>query len=84
MNYSITKFLGNINFNKLIDICLVELSKINCPVKTGTFIETRTGMINISPVSRSCNQIQRDDFDKLDIENKYRINLCCSIWICWT
>lgn len=80
---SITKYLGNINFNKLIDICLVELSKINCPVKTGTFIETRTGMINISPVGRSCNQIQRDDFDKLDKKKKYRINLVKNISNKW-
>ena len=80
---SITKYLGNKNFNKLIDICLVELSKINCPVKTGTFIETRTGMINISPVGRSCNQIQRDDFDKLDKENKYRINLVKNVSNKW-
>ena len=83
LNYSITKFLGNINFNKLIDICLVELSKINCPVKTGTFIETRTGMINISPVGRSCNQTQRDDFDKLDKKNKYRINLVKNVSNKW-
>ena len=80
---SITKYLGNINFNKLIDICLVELSKINCPVKTGTFIETRTGMINISPVGRSCNQTQRDDFDKLDKKNKYRINLVKNVSNKW-
>lgn len=72
---SITKYLGNNNFNKLINICLVELSKVACPVKTGTFIETRTGMINICPVGRSCNQLQRDEFDQLDKKHNYRTKL---------
>lgn len=40
-------------------------------------------MINISPVGRSCKQIQRDDFDKLDKENKYRINLVKNISNKW-
>lgn len=72
---SITKYLGNTNFNKLINICLSELAKVECPVKTGTFIETRTGMINICPVGRSCSQVERDNFDELDKKHNYRTKL---------
>ena len=32
----------------------------------GTFIEFRSGMINICPVGRSCSQAERDDFIAFD------------------
>jgi len=80
---SITKYLETNNFNKLINICLVELSKVDCPIKTGTFIETRTGMINICPVGRSCNQEQRDDFYQLDKKHNYRTKLVKSVSNKW-
>lgn len=80
---SITKYLGNTNFKKLINICLFELSKVDCPVKTGTFIETRTGMINISPVGRSCSQVVRDNFYEFDKKNQYREKLVDCIQKKW-
>ena len=67
----------------LINICLYELSKTDCLVKTGTFIEARTGMINISPIGRSCSQDQRDEFDKLDKLNNYRTKLVTKISSKW-
>jgi hypothetical protein len=32
----------------------------------GTFIEFRSGMINVSPIGRNCSQEERDDFEKYD------------------
>ena len=32
----------------------------------GTFIEFRTGMLNISPVGRNCSQEERDAFEVYD------------------
>lgn len=32
----------------------------------GTFIEFRTGMLNISPVGRNCSQEERDAFEIYD------------------
>lgn len=54
--------LGQTNYTKLINICLNELSQIDNPIKTGTFIEYRNGMINVSPIGRNCTQEQRDAF----------------------
>lgn len=42
------------------------MSKIKLPVKRGNFVEFRSGMINISPVGRSCSKTERDDFEKYD------------------
>mgnify|MGYP001550978403 CR=1 FL=1 len=38
----------------------------------GTFIEFRSGMINVCPVGRSCSQAQRDEFAAYDKEHKVR------------
>lgn len=42
------------------------MSKIKLPVKRGNFVEFRTGMINISPVGRSCSKAERDEFEQYD------------------
>lgn len=42
------------------------MSKITLPVKRGNFVEFRTGMINISPVGRSCSKAERDQFEQYD------------------
>ena len=43
----------------LIDKSLFLLSR-------GTFIEFRSGMLNVSPIGRNCSQEERDDFEKYD------------------
>lgn len=48
------------------------MSKIQLPVKRGNFVEFRTGMINISPVGRSCSKTERDEFEKYDKIHKIR------------
>ena len=63
---SFVKKLGEIHFQKLINITLNILSNIECPVKRGTFIEYRNGMINISPIGRACSQDERENFEKYD------------------
>ena len=75
--------LGNEAFTKLINNCLFELSMVNIPVKTGTFIETRTGMINVCPIGRICTQKQRDEFSKQDEKFKYREKLVNSLKKHW-
>jgi hypothetical protein len=38
----------------------------------GTFIEFRTGMINVSPVGRNASSEERNDYEKYDKEHKIR------------
>jgi hypothetical protein len=45
---------------------------IDIPVKRGTFIEFRAGMLNVSPVGRNCSQEERDAFEKYDLANGIR------------
>lgn len=34
---------------------------------SGTFIEFRNGMINVSPIGRNCNREERNEFEKYDL-----------------
>jgi len=80
---SILKYLGNEKLNKFINVVLRYLSNIDLPVKRGTFIEFRNGMLNISPIGRNCSQEERIDFLKYDnIHNirKYMITYLQSVF----
>lgn len=72
---SIKDFLGEEKLKKFINFVLRYLSEVDCPVKRGTFIEYRTGMLNVSPVGRSCSQQERDDFEKFDKEAGVRAKM---------
>lgn len=38
----------------------------------GTFVEFRTGMINVSPIGRNASSEERDAYEKYDKEHKIR------------
>lgn len=44
---------------------------MDIPIKRGTFIEYRTGLINVSPIGRNCSQAEREEFEKYD--NQFNI-----------
>lgn len=69
---SFKDFMGEDKLNELINTVLEYFSKLILPVKRGTFIEFRNGMINICPVGRSCSQQEREDFFEYDKINNIR------------
>merc|ERR1711934_123558 len=72
---SLRKHLGEDKPKAFINFTLKEIAEIDIPVKRGTFIEFRNGMLNISPVGRACSQEERDEFEKFDMEHKVREKL---------
>lgn len=72
---SIEQYIGEDKLQKFINFCLNYLSKITLPKKRGTFIEFRTGMINVSPIGRSCSQADRDAFEQYDKIHNIRKNM---------
>jgi phosphomannomutase len=68
--------IGEQYYQELINVVLAELSKIELPIKRGTFIELRDGLVNICPIGRSCSQKERDEFDEYDKIHNIRANLC--------
>ncbi|CAH0476194.1 unnamed protein product [Peronospora belbahrii] len=62
----------NSQLNRLVNYCLSYIANLDIPVKRGTFVEFRMGMINVSPIGRNCSQEERDEFEKYDHIHKIR------------
>jgi len=69
---SMKKLLNESRYQGLIDFLKKYIQDLNIPVKTGNFVEERTGMVNASPIGRSCTQQQRDEFFEYDKVHKIR------------
>lgn len=63
---SFAKKIGEDRLQRLLNWVLGYLAKVELPLKRGTFIEFRTGMLNISPIGRNCSRDERNDFEKYD------------------
>ena len=63
---SLKDHLGEPTLKKLINFVLRYVADLDIPIKRGTFIEFRSGMLNISPIGRNCSQQERTDFEAYD------------------
>jgi len=70
---SILKKFGGENLQKMINFSLKYMAELELPAKRGTFVEFRTGLINLCPVGRSCSYEERLEFAKFDTENQVRL-----------
>ena len=48
--------LGEDKLKKLLNFILIYIANLDIPIKRGTFIEFRNGMLNVSPIGRNCSQ----------------------------
>lgn len=71
--------IGEESMQRLLNWTLDYLSKIKLPVKRGTFIEYRKGMLNISPIGRNCSRSERDEFEKYDHEAGVRVAMVAAM-----
>ncbi|XP_034259074.1 phosphomannomutase 1 isoform X1 [Pantherophis guttatus] len=69
---AIQNHLGEELLQELINFCLNYMALLKLPKKRGTFIEFRNGMLNISPIGRSCSLEERIEFSELDKKEKIR------------
>jgi phosphomannomutase len=86
---SLKKTFSNEVLNAFISACLEYIAKLDIPIKRyvgsiflltefvvrGTFVEFRTGMLNVSPIGRNCSQDERDAFEKFDHEHQIRAKM---------
>jgi mannose-1-phosphate guanylyltransferase/mannose-6-phosphate isomerase len=59
---SVRSYISQENINKFISKCLILIGNLDIPIKSGTFIEIRNSMINISPIGENSSQIEKDEF----------------------
>jgi hypothetical protein len=71
--------MGEERLQTFINFALSYMSQLKLPVKRGTFIEFRTGLINVCPVGRSCSQAEREQFFEFDKEHRIRENFVKSL-----
>lgn len=63
---SLKKELGEPTLKRFINFILHYIADLDIPIKRGTFVEFRKGMLNVSPIGRNCSQEERDDFQAYD------------------
>jgi len=72
---SFINFLGEERYKPLVNFILHYIADLDLPIKRGTFVEFRRGMINVSPLGRNATIQERDEFEVLDLKNGYRVAL---------
>ncbi|CCE83082.1 Piso0_002858 [Millerozyma farinosa CBS 7064] len=72
---SFINWIGDEKYNKLVKFILKYLSEIDIPIRRGTFVEFRKGMINVSPVGRNASTEERNEFEKFDKEHNVRAKM---------
>jgi len=69
---AINKHLGEENVKRVVNWTLRYIANLDLPIKRGTFIEFRAGMLNVSPIGRNCSKEERNDYEKFDLANNIR------------
>ncbi|KAI0794010.1 eukaryotic phosphomannomutase [Fomes fomentarius] len=69
---SFINFVGEERYKRLVNFILHYLADIDIPIKRGTFIEFRNGMINVTPIGRNATIQERLDFQEYDKQHGVR------------
>jgi|UniRef100_A0A6U0ETY4 phosphomannomutase len=72
---SLRAFLGEDKLKTFLNFVLHYVADLDIPIKRGTFIEFRAGMLNVSPIGRNCSQEERDEFERFDKEAGVRAKM---------
>jgi len=77
---SFASWLGEENLKELINFILRYIADMeDVPVKRGTFVEFRNGMLNVSPIGRACSYEERVAFNEWDAESGARKTMKAAI-----
>ncbi|CAN8099622.1 unnamed protein product [Discula destructiva] len=69
---SFIKWIGEEQYKELVTFILHYIADLDIPIKRGTFIEFRNGMINVSPIGRNASTQERNDYEAYDKQHKVR------------
>lgn len=70
--HSFIAWLGEPKYKELVNFILHYIADLDIPVKRGTFVEFRNGMVNVSPVGRNASTKERDEYQRFDLEYRVR------------
>lgn len=63
---SFIKWIGEEQYKELASFILHYIADLDIPIKRGTFIEFRNGMINVSPIGRNASNQERNEYEAYD------------------
>ncbi|KAI0285874.1 phosphomannomutase [Russula aff. rugulosa BPL654] len=63
---SFIKYVGEERYKKLVNFILHYVADLDIPIKRGTFVEFRNGMVNVSPIGRNATIQERLEFEAYD------------------
>ncbi|OCH93709.1 eukaryotic phosphomannomutase [Obba rivulosa] len=69
---SFIQFIGEERYKVLVNFILHYIADLDIPIKRGTFVEFRNGMINVSPIGRNATLAERHEFERYDKEHGVR------------
>ncbi|KAK4158450.1 eukaryotic phosphomannomutase [Chaetomidium leptoderma] len=69
---SFIQWIGEDQYKELVRFILHYVADLDLPVKRGTFVEFRNGMINVSPIGRNASTQERHDYERYDKEHGVR------------
>lgn len=65
-------WIGEERYKALVNYILHYIADLDVPIKRGTFIEFRNGMINVSPIGRNASIEERNEYEAYDIAHGVR------------
>ncbi|KAL1595929.1 Phosphomannomutase 1 [Paraconiothyrium brasiliense] len=68
-------WIGEEKYKALVKWILHYIADLDIPIKRGTFIEFRNGMINVSPIGRNASGDERNEYEKYDKANNIRTTM---------
>ncbi|OIW34402.1 eukaryotic phosphomannomutase [Coniochaeta ligniaria NRRL 30616] len=71
-SHSFIKWIGEDQYKELVRFVLHYVADLDIPIKRGTFVEFRNGMINVSPIGRNASNPERLEFERYDKEHGIR------------
>lgn len=63
---SLIEWMGETRYKIFISWVLRYIADLDIPIKRGTFVEFRTGMVNISPMGQGASHAEMDEFQRYD------------------
>jgi len=78
-SHSFIKWIGEDNYKKFVRFILHYVADLDIPIKRGTFVEFRNGMINVSPIGRNASIQERNEYQKYDLEHGIREKFIAAI-----
>ncbi|KAF1971532.1 eukaryotic phosphomannomutase [Bimuria novae-zelandiae CBS 107.79] len=72
-------WIGEDKYKELVRWILHYIADLDIPIKRGTFIEFRNGMINVSPIGRNASGDERNEYEQYDKQHGIRTTMIAKL-----